>query len=70
MLVNELRTKFITLKDYEPTHDELLDFARQNYLHGILNIREFRSIICDLEKDGARVPDFTNEDLVDEYVEQ
>jgi len=70
MLIYELRNKFITLRDYEPTNDELLDFARQNYLRGVLDILEFRNIICNLEKAGARLPEFANEEPIDEYIGQ
>ena len=65
MLIYELRNKFVTLKDYEPTNDELLDFARQNYLHGVLDILEFRNLIYTLEKAGAQFPEFPNEESSD-----
>ncbi|MBM7703313.1 YppF family protein [Metabacillus iocasae] len=59
MCVNELRKNFIECKQYEPAHhNELLDFAQQEYLKGTLTIGEYKSIVKELELIGAQKPEF------------
>ncbi|WP_379967745.1 YppF family protein [Ectobacillus sp. sgz5001026] len=59
MTLGELRTHFISLKQYEPTDlNMLLDFAGQRYLQGSICISEYRSVIRELEAYGATKPDY------------
>jgi hypothetical protein len=58
----ELKNKFITTRNYEPTDiNELLDFARQVYLRGEITIAEYRDITRDLEMAGAYKPEQKSE---------
>ena len=64
-MLNELRNKFITNRKYEPLDvNELLDYVRQTYVKNEITIVEYRNIVRELEINGAKKPDYT-----DEYVE-
>ncbi|MFC4322698.1 YppF family protein [Litchfieldia salsa] len=64
MLIQDLRNTFIAVKKYEPMDtNELLDFARQQYLFGHLTILQYRNVIKLLENEGARKPQYVLEDL-------
>ncbi|WP_078546150.1 YppF family protein [Litchfieldia alkalitelluris] len=66
MLIQELRNTFIAVKTYEPMdNNELLDFARQQYLSGNLSILDYRNVIRQLENDGASKPLYAFEDVVE-----
>lgn len=59
MLVHELKLKFSQTKNYEPVDDnELLDFAGLCYICGQISINEYRTIIKELEAQGATKPLF------------
>lgn len=59
MSIHELRERFETMKKYSPQDvNELLDFAKQNYLHNIVSLNEYRLIVRELEKEGAKNPDY------------
>lgn len=60
MKLGELRSQFISLRQYEPDLNMLLDFARQGYLHGSICISDYRNIIRELEEIGATKPDFSD----------
>ncbi|MDX8366482.1 YppF family protein [Cytobacillus sp. IB215665] len=65
MNVQELRNHFISQRKYEPIDsNELLDFARQIYLHGNLPIRDYRNIVRQLETDGAKKPEYVVDEIV------
>lgn len=66
MLIQELRNTFIAIKTYEPMdNNELLDFARQQYISGKLTILEYRNVIRQLENGGASKPLYTFDDFVE-----
>lgn len=65
MVLEDLRQKFVACKSYEPNeHNELMDFARKQYLQGELSINQFRHLIQELEIMGA-VPPNTFEDMLE-----
>ncbi|WP_078380228.1 YppF family protein [Sutcliffiella halmapala] len=65
MVLEELRHKFVSCKNYEPIEqNELMDFARQLYLREELSIGQFRTLIKELERNGA-VPPRTLEDILE-----
>ncbi|MBD8070204.1 YppF family protein [Bacillus sp. PS06] len=67
MLIQQLRNSFISVKNYEPIdNNDLLDFARQQYLNGAITIIEYRNVIRFLECEGASKPHHVFED----YIEQ
>ena len=63
VVLEELHLKFVNCKSYEPMEqNELMDFARQLYLREELSIGQFRSLIKELEINGA-VPPKTVEEI-------
>ncbi|KOO50649.1 YppF family protein [Priestia koreensis] len=58
MEVTALREHFKNHKQYEPQHNELLDFAQQKYLKGEITITEYKELSRELEHHGAQKPDF------------
>lgn len=62
MNATELKNKFITTKNYEPSDlNELLDFARQVYLRSEITIAQYRDITRELELAGAYKPEQKSE---------
>jgi hypothetical protein len=62
MDIRELKSKFIQSRDY--TTDDvnaLMDFAKKAYIHNDINIKEYRLLVRELEKQGAVIPETDNE---------
>lgn len=68
MNVHELKLKFLQIKDYlTDDANELLDFTKKAYVHNEISICEYRNLVRELEKLGAKIPDMFNENsLVNE----
>ncbi|MCM3114588.1 YppF family protein [Neobacillus sp. MER 74] len=68
MDIRELKSKFIQSRDY--TTDDvnaLMDFAKKAYIHNDINIKEYRLLVCELEKQGAVIPETDNENSLIEH---
>jgi hypothetical protein len=68
MDIRELKGKFIQSRDY--TTDDvnaLMDFAKKAYIHNDINIKEYRLLVRELEKQGAVIPDTENENSLIEH---
>jgi hypothetical protein len=68
MDIRELKSKFIQSRDY--TTDDvnaLMDFAKKAYIHNDINIKEYRHLVRELEKQGAVIPDMENENSLIEH---
>ena len=62
MDIRELKGKFIQSRDY--TTDDvnaLMDFAKKAYIHNDINIKEYRLLVRELERQGAVMPETDNE---------
>lgn len=62
MDIRELKSKFIQSRDY--TTDDvnaLMDFAKKAYIQNDINIKEYRLLVRELEKQGAVIPEMDNE---------
>lgn len=58
MDIRELQSKFIQSRDY--TTDDvnaLMDFAKKAYIQNDINIKEYRLLVRELEKQGAVIPE-------------
>ncbi|PLR80447.1 hypothetical protein CVD25_01615 [Bacillus canaveralius] len=62
MNIQELKTKFSSIRDYR-TEDvnELLDFAKKAYIHNEISINDYRNLVRELEASGAVVADSIKE---------
>lgn len=62
MDIRELKSKFIQSRAY-PTDDvnALMDFAKKAYIQNDINIKEYRLLVRELEKQGAVIPETDNE---------
>ncbi|MEH7348594.1 MULTISPECIES: YppF family protein [Bacillaceae] len=57
MTLQELKSKFISSKSFEPTDfNQLMDFLQQNYLNGEVTIQHYRELVKELERFGACKP--------------
>lgn len=68
MDIRELKGKFIQSRDY--TTDDvnaLMDFAKKAYIHNDINIKEYRLLVRELEKQGAVIPETENENSLIEH---
>lgn len=65
MTIHELKEKFFQKRSY-PIEDtcQLLDFAKQTYINNEISLKEFRSIIRELEALGAHNVDVDFESAV------
>jgi hypothetical protein len=62
MDIRELKSKFIQSRDY--TTDDvnaLMDFAKKAYIQNDINIKEYRLLVRELERQGAVMPETDNE---------
>ncbi|MCQ6273919.1 YppF family protein [Bacillus sp. V3B] len=58
MTIHELKLKFLQIRDYLTDDvNELLDFTKKSYVHNEISICEYRSLVRELEKLGAKIPD-------------
>lgn len=58
MNVHELTMKFFQLRNYDPESvNELLDFAKKEYIHNDICIKVYRKLVRELEALGAKVPE-------------
>ncbi|RXT13801.1 YppF family protein [Ammoniphilus sp. CFH 90114] len=59
MTLEKILNDFIQVKQATPSNvDELLDFAQRSYILGHLCISQYQSIYRELNKQGARKPDY------------
>ncbi|MEH7303484.1 YppF family protein [Neobacillus drentensis] len=68
MDIRELKSKFIQTRDY--TTDDvnaLMDFAKKAYIQNDINIKEYRLLVRELEKQGAVIPETDNENSLIEH---
>jgi hypothetical protein len=68
MDIRELQSKFIQSRDY--TTDDvnaLMDFAKKAYIQNDINIKEYRLLVRELEKQGAVIPETDNENSLIEH---
>jgi hypothetical protein len=68
MDIRELKSKFIQSRAY--TTDDvnaLMDFAKKAYIQNDINIKEYRLLVRELEKQGAVVPEMDNENSLIEH---
>ena len=68
MDIRELKGKFIQSREY--TTDDvnaLMDFAKKAYIQNDINIKEYRLLVRELEKQGAVIPDMENENSLIEH---
>lgn len=68
MDIRELKSKFIQSRDY--TTDDvnaLMDFAKKAYIQNDINIKEYRLLVRELEKQGAVIPETDNENSLIEH---
>lgn len=60
MILGDLKRAFVQKKGYQAQDEnELLDFARQQYLEGKICISEYRKLTQELETNGATKPAYT-----------
>ncbi|KAA9026089.1 YppF family protein [Niallia endozanthoxylica] len=58
MTIHELKLKFLQIRDYFPDDvNELLDFTKKEYVQNKISIIEYRNLVRELEKLGAKFPD-------------
>lgn len=58
MTVQELKWMFTKTRDFIPEHvNELLDFAKKAYVQNEISFYDYRSLVRDLELQGAALPD-------------
>lgn len=58
MTVHELKVKFFQFREYETDNvNELLDFARKNYITNVISITDYRNLVRELDSLGAIPPD-------------
>ena len=68
MDIRELKSKFIQSRDY--TTDDvnaLMDFAKKAYIQNDINIKEYRLLVRELEKQGAVIPETDHENSLIEH---
>ena len=60
----ELKNKFMQCKEF-PANDvnQLLDFAKKEYIHNQITIKEYRLLVRDLEALGAAIPGSDQDDF-------
>lgn len=62
MNISELKNRFIQSRDFSTDNvNQLLDFAKNAYIHNEINIKEYSLVIRDLEAKGAMIPDSDND---------
>jgi hypothetical protein len=62
MDIRELKSKFIQSRAYTPDDvNALMDFAKKAYIQNDINIKEYRVLVRELEKQGAVIPETDNE---------
>lgn len=68
MTVHELRIKFFQFREYETDDvNELLDFAKSTYIQNVISIKDYRSLVRELESLGAIPPEvYTEQSLIEE----
>ncbi|WP_338451832.1 YppF family protein [Niallia oryzisoli] len=66
MTIHELKLKFLQIRDYLTDDvNELLDFTKKEYVQNKISIIEYRDLVRELEKLGAKFPDiFINNSLI------
>ncbi|MDQ0197551.1 YppF family protein [Neobacillus ginsengisoli] len=58
MDIRELKSKFIQSRDYNTDDaNALMDFAKKAYIHNEIDIKDYRLLVRELEKQGAVIPD-------------
>lgn len=58
MDIRELKSKFIQSRDYNTDDaNSLMDFAKKAYIHNEIDIKDYRLLVRELEKQGAVIPD-------------
>jgi hypothetical protein len=58
MTIHELKLKFLQIRDYLTDDvNELLDFTKKEYIQNRISIIEYRNLVRELEKLGAKFPD-------------
>ncbi|WP_394232746.1 YppF family protein [Niallia oryzisoli] len=58
MTIHELKLKFLQIRDYLTDDvNELLDFTKKEYIQNKISIIEYRNLVRELEKLGAKFPD-------------
>lgn len=58
MTVHELKLKFLQFKEYLTDDvNELLDFTKKAYVHNEISICEYRNLVRELERLGAKIPE-------------
>lgn len=63
MEIRELKSKFIQSRDYTTDDvNSLMDFAKKAYIHNEIDIKDYRLLVRELEKQGAAIPDDYKED--------
>lgn len=62
MLVHELQEKFSIYKNYVTDDvNELLDFAKKAYISNEISLTQYKSLVRELESQGAKIPHDENE---------
>lgn len=66
MTIHELKLKFLQIRDYLTDDvNELLDFTKKEYVQNKISIIEYRDLVRELERLGAKFPDiFINNSLI------
>ncbi|MEH7418245.1 YppF family protein [Neobacillus drentensis] len=68
MNIHELKSKFIQSRDYNTDDvNTLLDFAKKEYIHNEINIKEYRILVRELENQGAVIPEANHENSLIEH---
>jgi hypothetical protein len=68
MDIRELKSKFIQSRAYATDDvNALMDFAKKAYIQNDINIKEYRLLVRELEKQGAVIPEMDNENSLIEH---
>ena len=68
MDIRELKSKFIQSRDYITDDvNALMDFAKVAYIQNDINIKEYRHLVRELEKQGAVIPETDHENSLIEH---
>jgi hypothetical protein len=68
MDIRELKSKFIQSRDYITDDvNALMDFAKKAYIQNDINIKEYRLLVRELEKQGAVIPETDHSDSLIEH---
>ncbi|WP_100331040.1 YppF family protein [Bacillus xiapuensis] len=57
MDIGELIYQFILIQKRKPAHaNELLDYIQKSYMQGDLTIKEYKALLCELDRRSAKKP--------------